>query len=107
MRLPTSARRFSALLDFILRVCQSLRDSFLLLSYFYDPSMFIARWSSNFVEKGELERENGAKMSSRASYLVYVNLNRLSRNGEFRTTATTNCRVSFIDLYLFSISFKF
>ena len=49
-------------LDYILRVCQSLWDSFLymgklhwflylLLSYFYDPGMFIFRWSSNFVEK--------------------------------------------------------
>ena len=49
-------------LDYILRVCPSLWDSFLylgklhwflylLLSYFYDPGMFIFRWSSNFVEK--------------------------------------------------------
>ena len=40
-------------------------------------------------------------MASRVSYLVYrVNLNKLSRNfvGALRTT--TNCRVSFIDLYL-------
>ena len=47
---------------YILRVCQSLRDSFfclgklhwflyLLLSYYYDPDMFIFCWSSNFVEK--------------------------------------------------------
>ena len=32
---------------------------YLLLSYFYDPSMFIFRWSSNFVEKVVLEREHG------------------------------------------------
>ena len=38
-------------------------------------------------------------MSSRASYLVYVNLNKLSRNGEFRTT-TPNRGVNFIDVYL-------
>lgn len=30
---------------------------FLLLYYFYDPSMFISRWTSNFVEKVRLERE--------------------------------------------------
>ena len=28
------------------------------LSYFSDPSMFIYRWSSNFVEKVVLEREH-------------------------------------------------
>ena len=57
-----SASIFSVCLDYILRVCQSLWDSFLylgklnwflylLLSYFYYPGMFIFRWSSNFVEK--------------------------------------------------------
>ena len=55
-----SASIFSVCLDYILRVCKSLWDSFLylgklhwflylLLSYFYDPGMFIFRWSSNFV----------------------------------------------------------
>ena len=50
------------LLDYILRVCQSLRDLFfylgklhwflyLLLSYYYDPGMFIFCWTSNFVKK--------------------------------------------------------
>ena len=50
----SSARRLSAFLDYILRVCQSLLDSFLylgklhwflylMLSYFYDPSMFSYR----------------------------------------------------------------
>ena len=50
------------------RVCQSLRYSFLylgklhwflylMLYYFYDPSMFISRWTSNFVENVRLERE--------------------------------------------------
>ena len=64
----TSAHRFSAFLDCILGVCQSLRYSFLylgklhwflylMLYYFYDPSMFISRWTSNFVEKVRLERE--------------------------------------------------
>ena len=49
---------------------QSLRDSFLylgklhwflylMLSYFHNPSVFIYRWSSNFVEKAVLEREHG------------------------------------------------
>ena len=70
------------LLDYILRVCQSLRDSFfylgklhwflyLLLSYYYDPGMFIFRWSSNFVEKVVLNESMSAKMASRVSYLVY------------------------------------
>ena len=57
-----SASVLSVCLDYILRVCQSLWDSFPylgklhwflfpLLSYFYDPGMFIFRWGSNFVEK--------------------------------------------------------
>ena len=64
--LATSASIFSAFLEYILRVCQSLRDSFfylgkfhwflyLLLSYYYDPGMFIFCWSSNFVEKVAVE----------------------------------------------------
>ena len=58
----TSARRLSAFLDYVLLVVDSLLDSFLylgklhwflylMLSYFYDPRMFVYRWSSNFVEK--------------------------------------------------------
>ena len=73
---------FSVCLDYILRVCQSLWDSFrylgklhwflyLLLSYFYYPGMFIFRWSSNFVEKVVLNESMSAKMASRVSYLVY------------------------------------
>ena len=78
----TSASMFSVFLDYILRVCQSLWDSFLylgklhwflylLLSYFYDPGMFIFRWSSNFVEKVVLNESMSAKMAPRVSYLVY------------------------------------
>ena len=96
---------FSHFLDYILRVCQSLRDSFfylgklhwflyLLLSYNYDPRMFIFCWSSNFVEKVVLNESMAAKMASFVSYLVYynivyrVNLNKLSGNfvGAIRTT---------------------
>ena len=73
---------FSVCLDYILRVCPSLWDSFLylgklhwflylLLSYFYDPGMFIFRWSSNFVEKVVLNESMSAKMASRVSYLVH------------------------------------
>ena len=73
---------FFTVLDYILRVCQSLWDSFLylgkfhwflylLLSYFYDPSMFIFRWSSNFFEKVVLNESISAKMAPRVSYLVY------------------------------------
>ena len=32
-----------------------------MLSYFYDPSMFLYRWSSNFVEKVVLESEHGGQ----------------------------------------------
>ena len=106
------------LLDYILQVCQSLRDSFfclgklhwflyLLLSYYYDPGMFIFCWSSNFVKKVVLNESMALKMASLVSYLVYynwiyrVNLNKLSQNfiGATRTT-TIDYRVSFIDLYL-------
>ena len=44
---------------------------YLLLFYFYDPGMFIFRWSSNFVEKVVLNESMSAKMASRVSYLVY------------------------------------
>ena len=44
---------------------------YLLLSYFYDPGMFIFRWSSNFVENVVLNENMSAKMASRVSYLVY------------------------------------
>ena len=77
-----SASIFSVCLDYILRVCRSLWDSFLylgklhwflylLLSYFYDPGMFIFCWSSNFVEKVVLNESMSAKMAPRVSYLVY------------------------------------
>ena len=70
------------LLDYILRVCESLRDSFyylgklhwflyLLLSYYYDPDIIIFCWTSNFVEKVVLNESMAAKMASRVSYLVY------------------------------------
>ena len=77
-----SASIFSVCLDYILRVCPSLWDSFLylgklrwflylLLSYFYYPDMFIFRWSSNFVEKVVLNESMSAKMASRVSYPVH------------------------------------
>ena len=44
---------------------------YLLLSYFYDPGMFIFRWSSNFMGKIVLNESMSAKMASRVSYLVY------------------------------------
>ena len=44
---------------------------YLLLSYLYDPGMFIFRWSSNFVEKVVLNGSMSAKMAPRVSYLVY------------------------------------
>ena len=80
----TPASIFSEFLDYILRVSQSLRDSifylgklhwflYLLLSYHYDPGMFIFCWSSNFVGKGVLNESMAAKMASLVSYLVYYN----------------------------------
>ena len=78
----TSTSMFSVFFHYILRICQSLWDSFLylgklhwflylLLSYFYDPGMFIFRWSSNFVEKVVLKGSMAAKMASRVSFLVH------------------------------------
>ena len=105
----TSASIFSAFLDYILRVCQSLRDSFfylgklhwllyLLLSYYYDSGMFIFCWSSNFV------RAWRRRWDLVSPTLYRMNLNKLLRNfvgtlHNVRATAT-NCRVSFIDFYL-------
>ena len=43
---------------------------YLLLFNFYDPGMFIVRWSSNFVEKVVSNESMLAKMASRVSYLV-------------------------------------
>ena len=78
-----SASIFSVCLDCILRVFQSLWDSFLylgklhwflylLLCYFYYPGMFIFRWSSNFVEKVVLNESMSAKMASRVSYMYII-----------------------------------
>ena len=64
-----SASIFSVCLDYILRVCQSLWDSFLylgkldwflylVLSYFYDPGMSIFRWSSKFRGNSCVEWEH-------------------------------------------------
>ena len=75
------SRAVTVCLDHILRVCQSLWDSFLylgklhwflylLLSYLYDAGMFIFRWSSNFVENVVLNESMSAKIASRVSYLV-------------------------------------
>ena len=40
---------------------------YLLLSYFYDPGMFIFCWSSNFVENVVSNESMSAKMASRVS----------------------------------------
>ena len=44
---------------------------YLLLSYYYDPGMYIFCWSSNFVKKVELNESIATKMASRVSYPVY------------------------------------
>ena len=43
---------------------------YLLLSYFYDPGVFIFRWSSNFVQKVVLNESMSAKMALRVSYII-------------------------------------
>ena len=88
----TSASMFSVFLDYIFRVCQSLWDSFLylgklhwflylLLSYFYDPGMFIFRWSSNFVEKvvSEDDRTGCRNISQCQQQQFYLGLRLLGR----------------------------
>ena len=112
---------FLAFLDYILRLCQSLRDSFfylrklhwllyLLLSYYYDPTMFIFCWSSNFVQKNSVKSKHGGQDSISCllpcilllyTEWIWTNYCKLSRNfvAAIRTT-TTNCKVSFIYLYL-------
>ena len=89
-----------AVLEYILRVCQSLRDSFfylgklhwflyLLLSYYYDPGMFIFRCLLPCILLLYIEW----------IWTNYCKLSRINFVGAIRTT-TSNCRVSFIDLYL-------
>ena len=125
----TSAQVISAFLDYILQVCQStagfislagkaslvsISDAILLI--FYDPSMFTVftigvriSWKK-LCWKGSIV----AEMPYCVSYLVYydivwrVDLRKLWRNfvWAWRTTTTTNCRVSSIWL-LSSISLKF
>ena len=77
-----------------------------MISYFYDPSMFIYLWNSNFVCKVVLEREQGGRdaISCLLPCVLYcvwrVNLSKLSQNFIWTlTTTTTNCRVSFIHLF--------
>ena len=82
---------FSVCLDYILRVCQSLRDSFLylgnlhwflylLLSYFYDPGMFIFRWSSNFMENVVLNETMSAKWHLVFPTLYIIIVDRMNLN---------------------------
>ena len=58
-----------------------------MLSYFYDPSMFIYCWSSNFVEKVVLEREHGVQdaISSLLPCILYC------LEGEFEQIITKIC----------------
>ena len=78
---------------------------YLMISYFYDPSMFIYLWNSNFVCKVVLEREQGGRDAISCLlpilYCVWrVNLSKLSPNFIWTlTTTTTNCRISFIHLF--------
>ena len=78
----------------------------LLLSYYYEPGMFIFCWSWISWKKlcwmRAWRRRWDLLSPTLCIMIVYrVNLNKLSRNfvGAIRTP-TTNCRVSFFDLYL-------
>ena len=81
-----------------------------MLPYFYDPSMFIYPLSSNFEQKLVLGREHSGRdtwhivpptLRIISLYGGCINLSKLSRKfvRELRITIT-NCKVSFIDLYL-------
>ena len=105
------SRSFGIISFEFVKVCEirlSIWESFigflyLLLFYLYDADMFIYRWSSKkLCWKGAWRRRWLFVSPTLYIIIVYrVNLNKLSRNfvGALRTT-TTNCRVSFIDLYL-------
>ena len=109
----TSASIFSAFLDYILRVCQSLRYSGKASLVSTSPAILLLRfWHVYFLLEFEFREKLCWMRAWRRRWpllspilyviIVYrVNLNKLSRNfvGAIRTT-TTNCRVSFIDLYL-------
>ena len=62
-----------------------------MLSYFYDPNMFIDRWRSNFVKKLCWKREHGDRD---AACLLPCVLNCME--GEFEKTIT-KIRLSFKD----------
>ena len=110
-----SASMFSIVLDYILRVCQSLRDSFFYLGKLhwfhiccYPITTILAclfsvgvriSWKKLCWMRAWRPRWH---LVSPTLYIIIVNrvnLNKLSRNfvGALRTT-TTNCRVSFMDL---------
>ena len=90
--------QFRSFLDFLIRVSQSLVDSFLQLgklhwfpylgqSDFYEPSVFTYRWSLKFVENVVLKREQWrlkchfVPPTSVVYFIVWrMNLSKLSRN---------------------------
>ena len=67
---------------------------YLMLSYFYDPSLFVFRWSSNFVEKVVLEREHGGQdgISCLLPCLLYCMESKIEQ-------IITNIRLSIKDNY--------
>ena len=113
----TSASIFSAFLDYILRVCQSLRDSFFYLGKLhwfhiccYPITTILAclfsvgvriSWKKLCWMRAWRRRWHLVSPTLYIIIVYRVNLNKLSRNfvAAIRKT-TTNCRVSFIDLYL-------
>ena len=113
----TSASIFLAILDYILRVCQSLRDSFFYLGKLhwfhiccYPITTILAclfsvgvriSWKKLCWMRAWRRRWHLVSATLYIIIVYRVNLNKLSRNfvAAIRTT-TTNCRVSFIDLNL-------
>ena len=76
---------------------------YLLISFFYDPGMFIFRWNSNSVEKVVLNGISGFLPCILLLYIewIWTNYCKLSRNFVWAIRTTTiDCKVSFIDLYL-------
>ena len=99
------SRSFWSLWDSFLYLGKLHWFLYLLLSYFYDPGMFILRWSSNFLEKVVLKGSWPRRwhIVSLTLYIIIVyrvNLSKLSRKFVGALRITTDCRVSFIDLYL-------
>ena len=106
----TSAQEVSAFLDYILRVCQSLQNSsvslagkallvvYPMLSYSYDLPLELEFRGKCAVEKGAWRASYPQLCIILYREWIWVNY---PKNFVWALrTITTNCRVSFVDLYL-------